>query len=303
VIVTHNSAEEIGGCLESLGLVPDAEVIVVDNASTDDTVEIVRRSGVAIIANKHNAGFAGGVNIGVRSTSAPLVLLLNPDAHLRVALDFMTHPFEVEQRPLVGIVGGRLIDADNRPQTGFMVRNLPTPAALCFEVLGINRLWPRNRVNWHYRCMGRSPMTRGPAEQPAGAFLMFSRQVWSDVGGFDEQFTPVWFEDVDFCARVLRAGYQILYEPAAFAVHAGGHSVKGLSPANRHNYWYGNLLKYAARHFGIIQFRVVCAAVALGAFLRGVGETRRGGLKAFQMYGVVFRHAFQRLLSGRGIQS
>ena len=140
-------------------------------------------------------------------------------------------------------------------------------------------------------------MTPGPAEQPAGAFLLFSRQAWLSVGGFDEGFMPVWFEDVDFCKRVRQAGFRILYEPAAVASHTGGHSVGLLAPGNRHKYWYGNLLKYAARHFGIIQFRVICAAVALGAFLRAAGETPRGGWKAFRMYGVVFRHACRQFIS------
>lgn len=299
VIVTYNSALEIGGCLESLRHQPDAEVVVVDNASMDGTQDVVRQFGARLIANSCNAGFAGGVNIGTRATDAPLVLLLNPDAHLRTDVEAMIRAFRSEEKPPVGVVGGMLTDETGEPQTGFMVRSLPTPAALCFEVLGINRLWPGNPVNWHYRCMNKNPMTPGLAEQPAGAFLMFSRKAWFDVGGFDERFMPVWFEDVDFCARVRNAGYRILYEPASMASHSGGHSVNALPAGNRYNYWYGNLLKYAARHFGIIEFRVVCAAVALGAFLRAVGETPRGGFRAFRTYGVVFRHACLQFFSSR----
>ncbi|MCU1324740.1 MAG: glycosyl transferase, family 2 [Bryobacterales bacterium] len=298
VIVTHNSAREIGPCLTSLRLVPDAEVVVVDNASSDETLAVVQRFPVRLIANSENAGFAGGVNLGTRETSSPLVLLLNPDAQLRSDLRAMAEAFEAPGAR-TGIVGGLLTDGSGQPQTGFMIRNLPTPAALCFEVLGINRLFPRNPINWQYRCIGKHPMTPGPAEQPAGAFLMFSRQAWLDVGGFDERFTPVWFEDVDFCARVRKSGYRIWYTPAAVASHVGGHSVNALAVGNRHKYWYGNLLKYAARHFGNVQFRVVCAAVALGASLRAVSETPRGGFRAFQMYGVVIRQACRQLLSSR----
>jgi len=222
-------------------------------------------------------------------------LLLNPDACLLSSVTAMVARFEVD--PATGIAGGLLVGDDGRPQTGFMVRSLPTPSALSFEALGINRIWPHNPVNWHYRCIGKEPMTPGIAEQPAGAFLMFSRQAWLDTGGFDERFYPVWFEDVDFCARVRALGYRIFYEPGAVARHSGGHSVNAIEAGSRHKYWYGNLLKYAARHFGIIGFRVVCFAVAQGALLRAVCETPRGGFRAVQMYGVVFRLACSRLFS------
>jgi GT2 family glycosyltransferase len=303
VIVTFNSAAEIGSCLTSLYFVPDAEVVVVDNASCDGTQDIVRghvRQNVRLIANEHNAGFAGGVNTGVKATSAELILLLNPDACLLSGVAAMVARFDSD--PTIGIVGGRLVSDDGQPQTGFMVRSLPTPAALSFEALGINRIWPDNPVNWHYRCRDSAPMTPGFAEQPAGAFLMFSRQAWLDTGGFDERFYPVWFEDVDFCARVRALRYVTFYEPAAIARHTGGHSVNAIEASSRHKYWYGNLLKYAARHFGIIGFRVVCAAVAQGALLRAVCETPRAGFRAVQMYGVVFRLACSRLFSRRGEQ-
>ena len=58
------------------------------------------------------------------------------------------------ETPETGAAGGMLVGADGKPQRGFMARNLPTPTTLIFEVLGINRLWPRNPVNWHYRCLG-----------------------------------------------------------------------------------------------------------------------------------------------------
>src|SRR3954464_4044021 len=167
IIVTHNSGTEIGRCLDALAATHstrETETIVVDNASRDQTVAEVAARGVRFIANANNAGFAAAVNQGIRAGDAPLILVLNPDAHLVTACDALAALFT---DPRTGAAGGMLIDVLGRPQTGFMARNLPTPAALIFEVLGINRLWPSNPVNWQYRCLGMDPMTPGPVEQPA----------------------------------------------------------------------------------------------------------------------------------------
>jgi N-acetylglucosaminyl-diphospho-decaprenol L-rhamnosyltransferase len=291
VIVTYNSAAEMGGCLDALtGLSEtETEILVVDNASADRTRDEVAARKIKLIANKTNAGFAAALNQGVRATTAPLILSLNPDAHLVSGLDAMAAFFEQAktgfEHPETGAVGGMLIGEDGAPQTGFMARNLPTSAALIFEVLGINRLWPANRVNWHYRCLGVDAMSVSPVDQPPGAFLMFSRAAWETVGGFDERFWPVWFEDVDFCARIKSAGYRAWYHPSGVAKHTGSHSVGSLALENRERYWYGSLLEYAAKHYRSSAFRTTCAAVAVGAVCRAVLGFPRNGLKAFVVYG------------------
>jgi GT2 family glycosyltransferase len=310
VVVTYNSAAEIAGCLDSLAGVPDAEILVVDNASSDETLVSIEearqrcapfsRGRIRVIANPRNAGFAGAVNQGVRATTAPFVLLLNPDAQLQGGLTGLIAQFD---DPRTGAAGGMLTGPDGRPQVGFMVRNLPTPTALVFEILGVNRLWPRNRANWYYRCLGINLLTSVPVEQPAGAFLMFSRQVFERVGGFNERFYPIWFEDVDFCARLKAAGYRVYYTPQAVAKHTGGHSVGTLSVEIRKRYWYGSLLEYASIHYSPLTFRVVCFAVLLGAgtrasldFLKGVS----GGEKvARPVYRAIARLAISRMIGSR----
>src|SRR5579863_6368108 len=110
VIVTWNSAAEIGGCLDALATLPpgEAEIVVVDNASTDGTRSVAADRGICIVANPSNAGFAAALNQGVRATTAPLVLSLNPDAHFVNGLDAMAECFD-QPGEKVGAAGGMLI--------------------------------------------------------------------------------------------------------------------------------------------------------------------------------------------------
>ncbi len=296
VVVTYNSVAEIGACLDSLRGVSGAEVIVVDNASSDATCAEVRRRNVRLIANPENTGFAAAVNTGVRATDSPLVLLLNPDAHVLRGLDSLAACFD---DPRTGGAGGLLLSPDGSPQTGFLARRLPSPATLIFEALGLNRIWPRNPVNWHYRCFDFDPMVRQHIEQPPGAFFMFRRTAWEQVRGFDERFWPVWFEDVDFCARLKADGWTVCYEPNAVATHRGAHSIRSLSVEKRQRYWYLGLLGYAGKHFSPVIFRFVCLAVMAGAAGRAVAGVRWAGVRSLAVYAAVFQLALRSMFTQR----
>ena len=266
---------------------------MVDNASTDGTCAEVRRRGIGLIANEGNCGFAAAVNQGVRYLDKPFILLLNPDAVLQSGLPALRARCQARG---VGAAGGNLTGPDGRPQAGFVVRRLPGAAALIAEALLWNRLWPGNPINWHYRCLDLDLTRPQPVEQPAGAFLMFRRDVWERAGGFDESYWPLWFEDVDFCSRIRDLGYAVYYEPTAVARHTGGHSIRKISVENRQLYWYGGFLRYAARHLPRPRARMVAAAVVLGSVLRLIGDLTRGrGLKRAKAYGNVIKLAFHYL--------
>jgi hypothetical protein len=171
-----------------------------------------------------------------------------------------------------------------------MVRRLPTAATLVMEALVLNRLLPMNPVNRRYRCLDLDCDIAQPVEQPAGAFLMVRREVWQALGGFDEGFSPVWFEDVDFCRRAMACGYHPYYTPAAVAVHAGGHSIAGLALQTRTEYWYRSLLRYAAKHFRPWAVRAVGAAVVIGSIPRMMGAVvRLRGTRPVAAYGRVMK--------------
>lgn len=297
VIVTHNSERVIGESLDACLRQKAVEVLVVDNASTDRTLnEVDRRHGVRLIVNSTNRGFAAAVNQGIAALDTPFVLLLNPDAVLLTDLQSLV---EVVGRTGVAAACGRLVNSDGSPQDGFNIRGFPTPATLSFEILGWNRLWSNNAVNRRYRLA--APQLEQEIDQRAGAFLMLRRAAWEYIGGMDERFFPVWFEDVDFCLRLRQRGFRILFAPAAAARHQGGHSVLATNFEFRELAWYGSLLKYAAKHFPSRGVRTVSAAVVIGCpprMMRALWHQR--SLKPVSVYSRVMWLAAKQFVAGRG---
>jgi GT2 family glycosyltransferase len=295
VIVTYNSAAEIGACLDA-ALQSGAEVVVVDNASEDKTAQLASRPGVQLIVNPTNLGFAGAANQGFSVLNCTYVLLLNPDAVLQTSLERLRAACQL---PLASGAGGLILDSDGKAQVGFMVRKFPTPAALALEALLLNRVWPRNKVNRSYRGLDLNYSQLQVIEQPAGAFLMVRRAVWEELGGFDEGFWPLWFEDVDFCRRAADRGYQWHFVPDAVVKHTGAHSILKLTLEKRRVYWYRSLLRYSAKHFHAMGMRVVCGAVVVGSVLRLLSESAlERSLKPVAVYSKVILFA-ARLFFGR----
>jgi len=286
-------------CLEALAeMAPGVTAIVVDNQSADGTVEQVRRRTVVdptvrLLANPDNRGFAGAANQGFEATQGDPILLLNPDVRLRTPLSPLIQACQEH-----GLAAGQLTRPDGGVQTGFTIRRFPTPASLAFELLGINRLWPGNPVNRRYRYLDRDLNREGPVEQPAGAFLMTRRDVWQSLGGFDQNFHPVWFEDVDFCRRAVQAGYSIQYVPQVRAEHLGGHSVRKLPATRMEVYWYDSLLTYGAKHFRPWQYRGLCLVAVLSTVPRMIaGMIRENNLNPVVSCVQIIRLAAKRLVS------
>jgi GT2 family glycosyltransferase len=297
VIVSYNSARYLGSCLEA-ALTHCDRVVVVDNASQDDSQEIARAfPNVRLIANAENRGFAAAVNQGVRALDTDLILLLNPDAILQTSIDAL---ITTCSEPGVVAAGGRLIDAAGDPQTGFCLRRFPTPTTLAFEALGFNRIWPSNPVNRRYRCLDLDLLRPQAVEQPAGAFLMIRREAWERLGGFDESFWPAWFEEVDFLKRAHSTRGAIRYTPEAAAIHYGAHSFASVAKADTRVYWYHNLIRFAAKHFQPLAFRVVSAAVMAGVSARAVVDAlTRSGPGAAGGFARPFRIAARSLVCGK----
>jgi N-acetylglucosaminyl-diphospho-decaprenol L-rhamnosyltransferase len=287
----------IGSCLEALHkMAPGVTAVVVDNASADSTAAQVA-GRAELISNSRNCGFAAAVNQGIRSTAAEFLLLLNPDVNLLTPVDAL-----VEACRRSGLAAGKLVDLKGRPQAGFGIRRFPSALSLSFEMLGLNRLFPWNPVNRRYRYLDRSLDEPGMVDQPAGAFLVIRRDVWEKLGGFDENFRPIWFEDVDFCRRARSAGFSAEYVPQVAASHAGAHSISQLEPGSREWYWCDSLLRYAAKHFPGFGYRGVCAVMLLSSVPRMfAGLIRQRSLSPVVVHSRIALFAGLRLLSRRGM--
>ena len=268
IVVTYNSGASIAACLTALAE-EDCEILVVDNASADDTVHCVRQfASVHLIANAENAGFATAVNQGAREANGDVLLVLNPDAIAEPgAVGALLRCVETTG---AAAVGGALLDEEGQPARGFAFRRIPTLAPLAYEALLVNQLWPGNPVNRRYRYLDADYSQQQEVEQPAGACLAVRRAAWELIDGFDEQFFPIWFEDVDFCKRLRDRGQHIFYCPEARFRHSGAHSVGQLSFRARQIFWYGNMLLYARKHFSRAQVVVLRLAIAGGMALRSL---------------------------------
>ncbi len=272
IVVTYNSGAAIAACLDAL-VRAQCEIIVVDNASADDSLEVTekfaQRSPVKLLANEQNRGFGAAVNQGAREATGDVLLILNPDAVAEPgAVQAMLHCIASTR---ADAVGGALLEPNGQPARGFAFRRLPTLWALIFEVTLINQLWPGNPVNRRYRCLDADYTQQQQVEQPAGACLAVKRAAFEEIKGFDERFSPVWFEDVDLCKRLRDRGSRIFYRPDARFRHSGAHSVGQLSFRDRQLFWYSNMLRYARKHFSAGQVFLLRLAIIKGMVLRSIG--------------------------------
>lgn len=284
IIVTYNSAAHIEACLLALAS-QDCEIVVVDNASQDDTVTRVKaltaQIPLQLVSVSRNIGFAGGVNHGSRAAGGNVLLILNPDAIAEAGA--VNALLECMARSGAAAAGGALLSGDGQPAKGFTFRRFPTLSSLLFEVLLINQVWPGNPVNRSYRCLDADLSQGQEIEQPAGACLAVTRIAWEKMGGMDTQFFPVWFEDVDFCARLRRSGAKIRYCPSARFRHVGAHSVGQLEFGDKQAFWYGNMLRYAGKHFTVWNGFVLRLGIVLGMGLRALAACVGAGPKGIAL--------------------
>ncbi len=256
VIVNWNAGQRLAAAVGSVLETSDAEVLVVDNASTDGSVDAMDGAArLRIVRNASNAGFAGGVNRGFAETEAPYVLLVNPDVRARPGA-VAALAAVLDGRPRVGAVGGFV----NRR---YLPRPLPTLGSLARENLGLGR-----RVRERPRGLAR-------VEQPAGAALLIRRAAYEAVGGFDERFHPAWYDDVDFSKALAESGWEAWFEPAAQFDHDGGYSAAAMGPARFMSAYYTNQFRYVRKHLGAAGVPVLKAALVAGVVARSVVRPRR----------------------------
>ena len=225
MIVNYRSYEELTRCLASLeasrGVL--TQVTIVDHESDLAAAARVtsRFPWVTMVERTTNEGFATGVNLGVRRSTAPFLLLLNPDCVADGDAIAGLVRF-AESRPDAAVIGPRILNADGSVQGS--ARRFP---GLSTRVAG--------RSSWLTRAFPNNPLSRwnlpGRAESGgsmavdwvSGACMLIRRSAFEQVGGMDERFFLYW-EDADFCRRLTQRGWRIVYYPAVAVTHVGGRS-------------------------------------------------------------------------------
>ena len=231
IIVSYNVRHFLDLCLHSVfraagSLGGGVEVIVVDNASADDSVAWVREHfpEVKMIANTGNTGFSKGNNQGVEMATGEYILILNPDTVMPEDFFQKTLAY-MDAHPQAGALGPRLIDGKGSfaPDSK---KGFPTFAVALFKTTGLNRFFPKSKFFNGYYAPQVGEWETAPVEVLSGCCMLLRRQVIDAVGGaFDERFF-MYCEDVDLSYRIQEGGWQNIYFPPATLIHYKGESTR-----------------------------------------------------------------------------
>lgn len=270
LIVNWNTRELLHECIQSVERFPpssDYETIVVDNASTDGSAEMVRENfpNVRLIASQVNTGYAKGNNLAFEAASGEFLLTLNPDTEFRD--DSLDRAISVlKTNPRYGVFGARQIGLDGSTQAS--VRGFPTLGGIAADLVGMKN---------SYRLQDFDYESEQPAPQPMGTFLLFRREALEAVGDprkpFDESF-PIFFNEVDLLYRLQEAGWPCLYSPQIRVIHHGGEGTKQVRKAmiwESHKSLVRFMRKHLLRWWNAPLYWLVFAVIYVGAFARTRG--------------------------------
>lgn len=249
IIVSYNVKYFLEQCLCSVQRAMDnnVEVFVVDNHSTDGTVEYLRdRFAFAqFIINDENLGFAKANNLALQKATGKYVLFLNPDTIIPEDLFSQCFLF-MDSHADAGAVGVRMIDGSGRflPESK---RGFPSPWVAFCKMSGLTRLFPHSKTFARYY-LGHLPgQETNEVDALAGACMLVRKKVLNTIGGFDEQFF-MYAEDIDLSYRIQKAGYKNYYLPQVTIVHFKGESTRKDKKYIR--LFYKAMIQFTRKHFG-----------------------------------------------------
>lgn len=274
VVVSYHSGRSLGTCLKcvlkSEGVF--VEVVVVDNASTDDSVAMATSiaaedARVRVVANPDNRGFAVACNQGAALAHSPFLLFLNPDCFVERDTIALTLGALI-QAPSAAAAGALVVNPDGRPQRGCR-RRIPDPVRAFYRLSGLSRLGVARFADFNQE--GRAlPERAQPVEAISGSYLMIRRDDFLQAGGWDEGYF-LHCEDLDLCQRLADRGRSILFVPHARALHLQGESSRR---APLRVEWYKHqgmrrfYRKFQARRYGHVVSGLVEVGIAAHFLLR-----------------------------------
>ena len=268
VIVNYNTCDYLRSCLQTVLRERPDDVIVVDNGSSDGSVEMMRAEfpQVTVLGDGHNRGYGAAANYAVTHCAAETILLLNSDTRLTAGAieELATY---LDRHPQVGIVGPRLIGADGAWQQSCYP--FPKPLYTLLEETRVGRIIGYIPIlreyylyTWSHERVRSVPWLQGSA-------LAIRRRPFEALGGFDESFF-MYFEEVDLCYRLRKAGWQTHFYPAATVVHAGGGSTNQYR-APMMVQLFKSTKQFYEKHYAAwrtLQFRLVVMVLMLAKIAR-----------------------------------
>lgn len=262
IIINHNTRQLTGQTIASVlrhtrGVV--YEILVVDNSTDMQEVYSAHNDPrVRVLPGIENRGFSHGCNYGARHAQGEYLLFLNSDilVHDNAVGESAVY---LKDHPRVGILGIRTLLADGKLDAGCK-RGFPTPAAAFYYFAGWDRKHPQSRKYGAYHQTFLDERQTAPVEAVSGAYLMMPKEIFRQVGGFDESYF-MYGEDLDLCYRVKRLGYEVVYYAEYWITHLKGQSgLSDKSPAVLHHYYHAMRLffdkHYAAQTNGVLRLLV-----------------------------------------------
>lgn len=266
IIVNWNTKPELERCLHALTITEKSsgfELIVADNASDDGSAQMARSKfpGVVVLENERNIGFAGGVNMGIRNSHAPYILVLNPDMAFQKGV--IGNLVEIlESMPETAAVSPRFRDERGRPQTGYF-RKLPSVGQILFFHTILEKV--SSRIPWLVNTLLEEvwDISTGPREvaQLPGACMLVRKDVLDSVGLMDERFF-LFFEDVDWSLRMKAAGWKLMASDDE-VLHSGGKSFEHTGSAWKFARFLLSLNMYMQKNGSPMQ-RVLSSFLTIG---------------------------------------
>jgi GT2 family glycosyltransferase len=253
IIVNWNVKELLDACLQSLLTAAQAtprlavEIIVVDNASSDGSPQMVRDRfpQVRLIASQENLGYAKGNNVGVGAAQGRYLFLLNPDTF--VQLDTLGRLVEyMDAHPEVGVLGPQLLWPDGSIQSSR--RRFPTPGSLFWESTLLGQWFPENRYIRRYHLADQPATQPQKVDWVVGAAILIRYEAWQQVGPIEQDFF-MYFEETDWCRRSAESGWETHYLPAAQVTHYEGKSSEQVAAARTLRFQRSKL-RYTRKYFG-----------------------------------------------------
>jgi GT2 family glycosyltransferase len=268
IIVNWNTKELLRDCLTSIykcaGNV-DYEIIAIDNASTDGSVEMVKNDfpDVILIENSENRGFAAANNQGMAVAKGRYVLLLNSDTVVLDNAVANTVRF-ADENPQAAVIGCRVLNPDRTIQrTCFMfpsLLNMLLSSTYLYKLFPKNRFFGREQMTW----WDRSDVRR--VDVVTGCFMLVRREAIEQVGMMDEQFF-MYGEETDWCYRFRKKGWDLIFAPVGEIIHFGGASSKQVK-FEMIRQLRGSILLFMRKNRNFLVYPAACLLVALFFFLR-----------------------------------